>query len=72
MTSIYIRVANPLAYGAGLFALALFRKCLNLPDIKHKNVALNFSGGRGAQQPPVSQGLIHEVSRSDATTHHSQ
>jgi hypothetical protein len=25
-----------------------------------------------AQQPPVGQGLIHEVSRSHTTTHHSQ
>jgi len=53
LTSIYIRVANPLAYGAGLFALALLRKCLNLPNMKQKNVALNFFflGGGGATAP---------------------
>jgi hypothetical protein len=32
LTSIYKRVANPLAYGVGLFALALLRKCLNFPE----------------------------------------
>jgi hypothetical protein len=26
------RVANPLAYGVGLFAMALLRKYLNLPE----------------------------------------
>jgi hypothetical protein len=32
-----------------------------------------FFGGGGAQQPPLDQGLlIHEVSRSHTTTHHSR
>ena len=44
LTSIYTRVANTLAYGVGLFALTLLRKCLNLPDMKQKNVALIFFG----------------------------
>jgi len=39
LTSVYIRVANTLTYDVGLFALALLRKCLNLPDMKEKNVA---------------------------------
>ena len=33
---------------------------------------LGRGGGEGAQQPPVLQGLIQEVSRSNTMTHHSR
>jgi len=39
-------------------------------------LTINIGGGFVclflAQQPPVGQGLIHEVSRSHTTTHHSR
>jgi len=51
LTSVYTRVANTLAYGVGLFALALLRKCLYLPYMKQKNVTLNFCFGRNRPRP---------------------